>query len=79
MMRERRAYIVLVGICIVLCVITLLISASNARNQTKKACMVLVIEAQYPPAKPGIGATKEVIKKWRVYQGRLALMRSLGC
>lgn len=79
MLRERKAYIVLVVICIALCLGVFLLSVQTAMVNDKKFCQVLVIQTQYPEPKPTKNATLVQEKAWRIYQGRLELTHDLGC
>lgn len=79
MIKERRAYIVLVLICIALCGAVLLISVQSAKNETRKFCEVLVVQTQYPVPEPTSTGDQESVKAYRVYLGRVKVASELGC
>lgn len=79
MIKERRAYIVLVLICMAMCGAFLILSIQSSKSETKKFCQVLVIQTQYPVPSPTSTGDPEVVKAYRVYQGRVKLAVQLGC
>jgi hypothetical protein len=79
-MRERRAYVVLVLICIFLCGATLAISGKTAHDSDKQMCIMLVVEKQYAPAKPADPkANPKGERVWQLHVARLKLAEKLGC
>jgi hypothetical protein len=79
-MKERRAYIVLLIICVLLCGGVLAISVKTAHDSDKQMCVMLVIEKQYAPPKPAnpkVNIQEERV--WLLHVARLKLANKLGC
>lgn len=79
-MKERKAYIVLVALCIFLCGGVLTISLISQDRSEKRLCEVLVVEKLYPPPKPvSPEADRSAERAWQFHIRRLDLYKDLGC
>ena len=78
--KERRSYIVLVLICIVLCGGVLTLSFRNENQAERRWCGMLVVEKMYPPPKPANPkADPRAERVWLLHEARLKLYGELGC
>ena len=78
--RERKAYIVLVLICIFLCGGVLTISLKNQEKAERRWCGMLSIETIYIPPKPADPkANPQEERVWLIHLARLKLFHELGC
>lgn len=79
-MKERRAYIVLVLICVFLCGGVLTISLRAENSGDKRTCEVLVVEKEFPPPKPADPKSDPAAERsWQLHVHRLKLYNELGC
>jgi len=80
MRKERRAYVVLVLICIFLCGGVLTISIKNQQASDRRWCGTLAIERVYAPPKPANPeANPQAERVWLLHVARLDLANQIGC
>jgi hypothetical protein len=80
MVRERRAYIILVVVCVLLSLSTLMISVQAISQNNKKWCVVVnhfATAVIVKPAHPKIN--KELERDYERYVRYLHLAKAIGC
>jgi hypothetical protein len=78
--RERKAYIILVLICIFLCGGTFVLGVKNQEAAERRWCGMLAIEKIYAPPKPADPEKYPQMERvWLLHVARLKLFNQLGC